>query len=117
MVTRRDFFASGAAVAVVAVALELVPSVQGPSMYGVISRIQATPGQRDALASILVEGSAGMPGCLSYVVARDLGDPDSLWVTEVWDSQASLVLRSRQFPTFAFNSSEEVLDGDRLAAR
>ncbi len=58
-------------------------------MYGLISRIHATPGQRDALASILVEGSSGMPGCLSYVVARDLGDPDSLWVTEVWDSQAS----------------------------
>ena len=30
-----------------------------------------------------------MPGCLSYVVARDPGDPDSLWVTEVWESQAS----------------------------
>lgn len=58
-------------------------------MYGLIARIQATPGQRDALASILVEGSSGMPGCLSYVVARDPSDPDSLWVTEVWDSQAS----------------------------
>ena len=58
-------------------------------MYGLIARIQATPGQRDALVSILVEGSSGMPGCLSYVVARDPGDPDSLWVTEVWESQAS----------------------------
>ncbi len=58
-------------------------------MYGLIARIQATPGQRDTLASILVEGSSAMPGCLSYVVARDPGDPDSLWVTEVWESQAS----------------------------
>ncbi len=58
-------------------------------MYGLIARIQATPGQRDALASILVEGATDMPGCLSYVVARHLGDPDSLWVTEVWESQAS----------------------------
>ena len=58
-------------------------------MYGLITKIQATPGQRAALASILVKGSSGMPGCLSYVVARDTSDPDSLWVTEVWDTQAS----------------------------
>jgi len=89
MVTRREFFASGAAVAVVGLAPELVPSIQEPHMYGLIARIQATPGQRDALVSILVEGSSGMPGCLSYVVARDSGDLDSLWVTEVWESQAS----------------------------
>ena len=58
-------------------------------MYGLITRIQATPGQRDALASILVEGASDMPGCLSYVVAREPGEADSLWVTEVWQNQAS----------------------------
>jgi quinol monooxygenase YgiN len=30
-----------------------------------------------------------MPGCLSYVVARDPTNPDAIWITEVWDSQAS----------------------------
>jgi reactive intermediate/imine deaminase len=30
-----------------------------------------------------------MPGCLSYVVARDPRDSNALWVTEVWDSAAS----------------------------
>ena len=45
-------------------------------MYGLIARIRAAPGQRDALASILVAASADMPGCLSYVVARDVDDPD-----------------------------------------
>ena len=58
-------------------------------MYGLIGRIETKPGAAAELASILVEGVAGMPGCLSYVVARDVEDPDSLWVTEVWDSQAS----------------------------
>lgn len=57
-------------------------------MYGLIGKIDAQPGQRDALISILVEGVAGMPGCLSYVVARDAEDPDGIWVTEVWESQA-----------------------------
>lgn len=58
-------------------------------MYGLISKITATPGERDALTSILVEGVAGMPGCLSYVVANDAADADAIWVTEVWDEQAS----------------------------
>lgn len=58
-------------------------------MYGLIGKIKAEPGQRDALVSILLEGVSGMPGCLSYVVARDAGDADAIWITEVWDSRAS----------------------------
>ena len=58
-------------------------------MYGLIGKIKAQPGQRDALAAILLEGTDAMPGCLSYVIAIDPKDPDGLWVTEVWDSQAS----------------------------
>lgn len=58
-------------------------------MYGLIGRILAQPGQRDALAAILLEGTDAMPGCLSYVVARDPADADALWVTEVWDSADS----------------------------
>ncbi len=58
-------------------------------MYGLIGKILTTPGQRDALITILIEGIAGMPGCLSYIVARDRTDPDGIWVTEVWTDQAS----------------------------
>ncbi len=49
----------------------------------------AAPGQRDALMTILLEGVSGMPGCLSYVVAKDPTDANAMWITEVWDSQAS----------------------------
>jgi quinol monooxygenase YgiN len=67
-------------------------------MYGLISKIKAQPGQRDALAAILLDGTDAMPGCLNYVVAIDPKDPDALWVTEVWDSpgshKASLALPS-----------------------
>src|SRR5262249_14904749 len=59
------------------------------TMYGLIGKFTAAPGQRDALAAILLDGTGTMPGCLSYVVAADPADPDALWVTEVWDSQAS----------------------------
>jgi len=57
-------------------------------MYGLIGKITTAPGQRDALAAILLGGTGSMPGCLSYIVATDPSDPDALWITEVWDSQA-----------------------------
>jgi quinol monooxygenase YgiN len=58
-------------------------------MYGLIGKINVVPGQRDALAAVLLEGTGAMPGCLSYIVARDPSDADALWVTEVWDTPAS----------------------------
>ena len=58
-------------------------------MYGLIGKIKANPNQRDALLDILLENAASMPGCLSYVVAKDPTDADAIWVTEVWDSQES----------------------------
>jgi len=66
-------------------------------MFGLITRIRAASGARDRLASILIKGSASMPGCLSYVVAADATDPDALWVTEVWSS-AELHKASLQLP-------------------
>jgi quinol monooxygenase YgiN len=55
-------------------------------MHGLIGTMTAIPGQRNALAEILLEGIGGMPGCLSYVVAEAPDDPDALWITEVWES-------------------------------
>lgn len=58
-------------------------------MYGLIGRAKAVSGQRDALIALMLEGIGGMPGCLSYVVARDPADADGIWITEVWDSAES----------------------------
>ena len=58
-------------------------------MYGLIGKMSAKPGQRDALQAILLENDGGMPCCLSYIIAQDPGDADALWITEVWDDQAS----------------------------
>lgn len=58
-------------------------------MYGLIGKMIATPGRRDDLAAILLDGTGSMPGCLSYVIATDPAESDALWITEVWDSQAS----------------------------
>jgi len=58
-------------------------------MYGLIGKIDVIPGHRDALAAILLKAVSGMPGCRSYIVAKDAANPDALWVTEVWDSEES----------------------------
>ncbi|MFV9507834.1 MAG: putative quinol monooxygenase [Oscillochloridaceae bacterium umkhey_bin13] len=69
-------------------------------MYGLIGKLIAVAGEREALINILLSGVAGMPGCLSYVVARDPTNADALWITEVWESEelhrASLTLPSVQ---------------------
>ena len=41
----------------------------------------AVAGQRDTLASILVDSTQSMPGCLSYVIATDPTDADAIWIT------------------------------------
>ena len=65
-------------------------------MYGLIVKLVLHRGKRDEMIEILQASAAGMPGCLSYVVAKDKSDEDVLWVTELWDReeshQASLAL-------------------------
>ena len=58
-------------------------------MYGLIGKMRATPGQRDALLAILLDGTDAMPGCLSYVIAQDPADADAIWITEVWTDATS----------------------------
>jgi quinol monooxygenase YgiN len=53
----------------------------------------AHPGQGEALAGHLLAAAEGLssdPGCLLYLVNREKADPDTVWVTEVWRSQADL---------------------------
>jgi quinol monooxygenase YgiN len=58
-------------------------------MYGLIGQLKAQPGRRDALLTLLLDKLDSMPGCRSYVIALDSDDADALWITEVWDDQAS----------------------------
>lgn len=58
-------------------------------MFGLVGKMRAQPGERDALIAILLDGTEAMPGCLSYVVAKDPADADAIWITEVWDDAPS----------------------------
>jgi quinol monooxygenase YgiN len=90
-IDRRDFVRlAGAAALVTLGSPAWAVSQKGePEMYGLIGKMTAVEGQRDALIAILLEGVSGMPGCLSYVVAKDPSDANAIWITEVWDSQES----------------------------
>ena len=85
MTPNRRAFVAGS---VSAAALAGEALAQETQMYGLIGKMTAHPGQRDTLIAILTAETGGMPGCLSYIVAKDAKDPDALWVTEVWKSQA-----------------------------
>lgn len=85
---RREFLAGAAAW--VAIGASAWPAHHTTSsMYGLIGKMTAVRGQRDALVAILIDGVAAMPGCLSYVVATDPTDADAIWITEVWENEAS----------------------------
>lgn len=58
-------------------------------MFGLIGKMRARPGRREALIELLLAESAAMPGCLSYVVARDEQGEDAIWITEVWADEDS----------------------------
>ena len=82
-VVRRTALAGGLAIAALA-SVSTVQAQETQPMYGLIGQMKAAPGQRDDLVAILSEGTGGMPGCLSYIVAKDAADADALWITEVW---------------------------------
>lgn len=58
-------------------------------MFGLIGKMTAVEGKRDELMAILLDGVANMPGCLSYIIAKDTTDENAIWITEAWDSKAS----------------------------
>ncbi|MEA2419710.1 MAG: hypothetical protein QOE60_1916 [Thermoleophilaceae bacterium] len=56
-------------------------------------RATAREGHGQELAEILLGAAAdldGDPGCLLYLINRQAGEPDLIWVTELWRDQAAL---------------------------
>lgn len=55
--------------------------------YGLIGQMIAQPGQRAALAAILAESTAEMPGNFAYLVGEDSANADALWIVEIWSDK------------------------------
>ncbi|KUP25864.1 antibiotic biosynthesis monooxygenase [Paenibacillus sp. DMB5] len=71
------------------------------SKFGMYAKFTAKPGERDALAAILLESAAAAEAvaeCELYIINHAETEPDVLWVTEVWSSEeahaASLALEA-----------------------
>lgn len=58
-------------------------------MYGLIGKMRSVPGRREELLDLVFTATSKLPGCLSYIVARDPVDTTALWITEVWTDAAS----------------------------
>jgi quinol monooxygenase YgiN len=61
------------------------------SRFGLCGIMKAQPGQRDALLDELLQAAnlvANLPGCEVWIVNIMPDDPDAIWVTEVWRSEA-----------------------------
>jgi quinol monooxygenase YgiN len=86
---RRQFVSSVIGTAAFAFFPQETKPQRTTKMYGLIGKILASDGRRDELVSILLDGTDEMPGCLSYIVAKDAIDKNAVWVTEVWDSKES----------------------------
>lgn len=91
-ISRYEFITMAGEAAALALAPTGVLSLTTQSlkkMYGLIGKIIAKDGRRDELIEILLEGSTEMPGCLSYIVAKDAQNENAIWVTEAWESKES----------------------------
>ena len=64
-------------------------NVEVREMFSLNTKIVALPGTRDTLVDILLKGSRNMPGCLKYIIAKDPRDESSVWINELWRSEAS----------------------------
>jgi quinol monooxygenase YgiN/mannose-6-phosphate isomerase-like protein (cupin superfamily) len=60
---------------------------------GRYAKMTAKPGQGEALARKMLavaDDLREVPGCELYIINRAAGDPDAVWVTELWGSQEQL---------------------------
>jgi quinol monooxygenase YgiN len=56
-------------------------------------KAKARPGSGEELARLLLDAARDLesdPGCELYLVNRQAGEPDLIWVTELWRSQSDL---------------------------
>jgi quinol monooxygenase YgiN len=84
--SRREFV-GGAALVLVAAGAWPAKGEAMEELYGLIGEMKAAPGKRAELVTYLLQGTGEMPGNLAYLIAEDLSNEDSIWITEVWRSR------------------------------
>lgn len=62
------------------------------SQYGRVGKLTAAEENGAALLEILLQAAALVqhaPGCQLYAVSKDADQPGTIWVMELWESQAA----------------------------
>jgi quinol monooxygenase YgiN len=61
------------------------------SWYGLTGKLTALPGKRDELLASMLKAAdlvTDAPGCEIYLVSTSPDETDTVWVTELWRSEA-----------------------------
>lgn len=86
---RRGFLAALATTLTVGDTGSWAAAQPNGDMYGEIGKIVAVKGRRGEVIENILNAISDMPGCISYIVAKDVSNSDAIWISEVWDSKAS----------------------------
>lgn len=87
MIDRRPVLAGLALAMLGGPALARGKRMEEVDLYGMIGKMKAQPGKRAELIALLAGGTGDMPGCLAYLIAEDLKDPDGIWINEIWKTK------------------------------
>ncbi|MDP2260985.1 MAG: putative quinol monooxygenase [Caulobacter sp.] len=83
MFDRRQIVIGGA----LAAAIPGAAMAEVEDKYGLLGKLIAAPGKRDALIGYLGEGAGQMPGNILYVLSTSPTEPDAVWIYEVWETK------------------------------
>jgi quinol monooxygenase YgiN len=90
---RRNALAFAAATTLVLAAGPAIAQSNTPATgigHGFHARMVAQPGQGDAIVALLFEAPAfGHPDCKVFMISRSKANPDVVFVTEGWVSEAA----------------------------
>ena len=56
-------------------------------MYGLIGQMKVAPDKREDIIALLAGATRDMAGNIAYLIAEDLEDDSSIWITEVWQTK------------------------------
>jgi len=91
-IPRRDFLKNTILAAGVAAIFPFSLNGQTKMMnkYGLYGKLQAQAGKGKELGEILLKAAKLMEnakGCILYIVNKEVGNPDSVYIIEVWESK------------------------------
>ncbi len=92
-------------------------------MYVIIAPIQIKEGSKDRFMEEIIEDAKGSvndePGCLRFDVIQDAGDPNRIWLYEVYHDEAAFQahMQAPHFIKFRDATEDIRIEGIQGAAR